>query len=127
MGRRFEEFAGRGTKSPSAGPRVTLQKSGKLSLNDAAVRALGNPKALVLLYDTSTKAIGLRVAPRQNSNAYSLGSHGMSGTRVISARAFAKHYGIDLSRTRSFDATLEDGVLVIELDKGFASGKAKGS
>jgi hypothetical protein len=122
MKRTFEEFTARGTK-PSQRPRVTLQRNGKMSLNQAAIQALGNPAAVVFLYDARTRSIGLRAATRRLQHAYQVSKHGTSAATVTVA-AFAKHYGIDLSTTRSYDAELDEDILVFELDKGVASGRS---
>lgn len=123
MKRSFEEFTGRDTKVPSERPRVTLMRNGKMSLNQAAIRAMGDPSAIVLLYDATTRSVGLRPATRRLPHAYPVSRHGKSAA-TVTVLAFAKHYGIDLSTTRSYDGALEDGILVIELDKGVASERA---
>lgn len=120
----FEEFTGRGTK-PSERPRVTIRRNGKMSLNSAALRVLGDPNAVVLLYDGTTRSVGLRPATRRVSHAYPVSRHGR-GAATVTFIAFAKHYGIDLSTTRSYDGALEDDILVIELDRGVTSGRVSG-
>lgn len=95
-----------------------------MGLNRAAVQALGDPSAIVLLYDATTRSIGLRAATRRVPHAYPVLKHGGSAA-TVTVIAFAKHYGIDLTTTRSYDAVLEDGILVIEVDKGIISGRTR--
>lgn len=123
--RSFEEFTGRGSTVPSEQPRVTLQRNGKIGLNQAALRALGQPGAVVLLFDSTTHSVGLRATTKSLPHAYPVLKH--AGAATVTAIAFAKHYSIDLSETRSFPATFEDGVLVIDLNKGVPSGRARTS
>ncbi len=124
MKRTFEEFTGRGTHARSDKPRLTLQENGKLSLNQAAVQLLRDPEAVVLLYDRETRSVGLRPASADVAHAYPLNKHSAT-SRVITIAAFAKRYDIPLAPTRSFETTLEDGILVFDLDKGTPSGRRR--
>lgn len=124
MKRAFEEFTGRGTHVPSDSPRLTLQENGKLSLNHAALQLLRDPEAVVLLYDRQARSVGLRPASKGIARAYPLNKHSAT-SRVITIAAFAKHYDISLAPTRSFEAALEDGILVFDLDKGTPSGRRR--
>jgi hypothetical protein len=121
--RGFEEFLGRGS-TVTERPRVTIQRNGKLALNQAAIGLLGNPEAVVLLYAPDTRSMGLRPSSKRVPHAYQVAGHG--GSRAtVTIIAFTKHYGIDLSVTRSYYPALEDGVLVFDLDKGVPSGRSE--
>lgn len=122
MRRSFEEFVGRGSKPVPQRARVTLTRRGKATLNKVAFHLLGGPTAVVLLYDPGTRSIGFRPAGRETPHAYPVTTMGGSSASVTII-AFARHYGVDLSETRTYDATLEDGVLVIDLNAGEPSGR----
>lgn len=124
MKRTFEEFTGRGIHVRSGSPRLTLQENGKLSLNHAVLQPLRDPEAVVLLFDRETHSVGLRPASKGVVHAYPLNKHSAT-SRVSTIAAFAKHYDIPLAPTRSIEAELEDGVLVIDLDRGTPSGRRR--
>lgn len=113
---RFEAF----TKSLvplAATPRVTVQKRGTITLNTAACAALGWPEAVELLYDRDAQVIGLRPVPVSAPNAAFVRPTTKSGRGpyVISAMAFLRYYQIDTQVARRWSATVEDGVLCIDL------------
>jgi len=113
-------------------PTVTMQKRGNLSLSNSAYTALGSPKAVHLMYDREERIVGLKPADPDDPDAYpprsSAGSRG-TGSMIVTAGAFAHHYGIDVSIPRRYDATVEDGILTFDLKKpiwtGDEGGRAK--
>lgn len=104
-------------------PQVTIQKKGIVSMNKAAHHLLGEPDAIELLYDADADRIGFRGVPRETDHAYIIrptganraGSREDAGTYVVSGTAFFKYYEIDTSVSRRWPATLEDGILVLDL------------
>lgn len=98
-------------------PYVTMQKRGVISMNAAAHAAMGNPKAVELLYDSDEKVIGLRPAEESSEHAYPVrgtASHSDS-TFMVSGTAFTKYYGIDTSVSVRRSASIQDGILCIDL------------
>lgn len=97
--------------------RVTVQKRGTITLNTAACAALGSPEAVELLYDREAHVLGLRPAPVTADHAAFVRPSTKSGhgPYVISAMAFMKHYEIDTAIARRWPATVENGVLCIDL------------
>ena len=96
-------------------PMVTLQKHGVLSLNAAAVAALGSPAAVELLYDRAEQIIGLRPAEAGAPNAYPVWSGKGSAPAQVSAAAFTRYYEIRTGLARRRVAVMNDGVLCIDL------------
>ena len=95
-------------------PFATIQKRGIISLNEPACTALGNPPFVVLMYDVEQNLIGIRPALEEDAEyAYTLRE---GKTRVVSAQAFAKHYGLDVSESRRRSVEVVDGVLTIDLN-----------
>lgn len=118
--RNFEEFTGRATPVASNIPRVAIQKRGNMSLNKAAYKALGEPGFVVLLYDSGTNSIGLRPSQGNVRHAYPVRKQPNSQSYLVAGHAFCRFYGIDTGFTRAFEPSMEDGILVVELDQGVA-------
>jgi hypothetical protein len=99
-------------------PTITIQKNGAISLNKAAQVALGAPDAVELLYDPTTRTVGLRGVDVDADHAYAVRSSRGNGLSpfVISAMAFLHFYDIDVAVSRRWSAYLYDGVLCIDLD-----------
>ena len=99
-------------------PTVTIQKRGTISLTASAFVLLGKPEAVELLYDSDEQIVGIRPVDRNVEHAYPLrgmGSKKDDTTYMLSGMAFTKYYGIDTSVARRYAATLEDGILCIDL------------
>ena len=67
----FEEFAKKLTR-PTAAAYVTIQKRGVIGLNRTAFKALGEPKAVTLLFDSEDQIVGFRAAALTNEHAYAV-------------------------------------------------------
>ncbi|MCT2586047.1 hypothetical protein [Actinophytocola gossypii] len=100
-------------------PYVTIQKRGNLALNKSAHAALGEPKAVELLFDPEAKVIGFRAIETDVEHAYPIRSQGGKdiGPYLVAGTAFTKYYGIDTTMARRFPATMDDGVLCIDLSQ----------
>ncbi len=97
-------------------PYLTIQKRGIISLNQAAFLALGSPETVELLFDAHQRILGLRAVDAMIEHAYPVRRVGIGATSyVIAARAFTKHYRIDTAVSRRWPATLDTGVLCIDL------------
>jgi hypothetical protein len=119
----------RGERAPAAEPIVTIQKGGIFSLNEAAVRLLvptGDPIEVRIgfRYSEDGKIAGLeRITREVESNTYPLRKTGTSRSYLVSGRAFARHLGFDLTRSRRFHADLHDPqTLAFHLDIDRMSG-----
>lgn len=113
----FERFS-RSMLPLHTAPCVTIQKRGSMSLNRSAFEALGAPGSVELLYDRDAAIIGLRPVTTHAENAYHVrgAARADGGPWLISAMAFVKFYDIDTSVTRRWAATVEDGVLCVDLN-----------
>ena len=81
-----------------------------------AYEALGKPSHVVMLWDGETDTIGLRPVPPRTLNAFKLYDSGRSGAYRFHALRFVTKYEIKLDYTVRFPtATIEDGVLLLEL------------
>lgn len=93
------------------GSWVSISSRGDLTLSLDAFDSIGYPSSVELLFDKEGRRIGIR--PADSIHSYKVGAGGKT-IRRIAARAFAEHYGIP--RSCRFKATVEEGVLVIDLN-----------
>ena len=81
-----------------------------------AYEALQRPSHVVMLWDGKTNTIGIRPVPPRTVNAFQLYDSGRSGAYRFHALRFLVKYDIRLDYTIRFPtATIEDGVLLLEL------------
>jgi hypothetical protein len=115
--RRFEEFAGLHRGRAAGEPALTITAEGRLALNATAFRALGEPRAVALLYSPDGPTIGVRPVAEDYENAVLATS--TRNSCLIAGRQFLRHYGIPYGASVRFPATIEDGVLVADIS-GYA-------
>jgi hypothetical protein len=98
-------------------PYVTLQKKGIMSINKAAYLALGSPEAIELLYDREAKIIGLRPVEPSVEHAYPIRNAGDTSANafLLSGTAFTHYYEIPTPTSVRYPATIEEGMLRIDL------------
>jgi hypothetical protein len=101
-------------------PSVTIQRKGILSFNQAAYAAIGSPEAVELLYDREERIVGVRPADPNAPHVYIPRSAVRKdyGPYLISGTAFVHYYGIDVTTSRRYPVTVEDGILCIDLKEG---------
>ncbi|HEX4952665.1 MAG TPA: hypothetical protein VF017_04630 [Thermoanaerobaculia bacterium] len=98
----FEFFEG--ARTDNRAPKITVRRSGQLSLTGAAVALLGEGVAHVQLgYDTVTKAVGIRSAPEGAKGRYKLRQQA-NRSALLDGRRFFAHHGLSLIEPRTFDA-----------------------
>lgn len=112
----FDKRAAVSTKSPM----VTIQRKGLLSLNRAAVEALGQPDTVELLFDAEENMVGLRPAEPTSPRSYPLRSQSNGSTYLVAGTAFTNHYGIDTSVARRYAASMIGPVLAVDLKQDAA-------
>jgi len=111
----FEEFDKRAAAA-SKSPFVTIQRRGLFSLNRAAIELMGNPEAVVLLYDREEKLIGFRPAPLTDPRALPVRSQGKNAsTFMVAGQAFAKYYDLDTSVAQRYAVEMRGDILVLDL------------
>jgi hypothetical protein len=110
----FEVFTRRARPAVSQ-PMVTVQRGGALGLNQAAVAALGDPEAVLLLFDREERMIGLRPVDRSEPNAYPVQRQPSGKGAVVTAKAFTQFYGISTEQARRYMAQFYGDVLGADL------------
>lgn len=101
-------------------PSVTLQKTGVLSLNRAAMALIGAPSYVELLWDSERKVMGLRAAAEENPNAYPArpqNAKADKGPILVAAATFAQFYEIERESSRRWTPYVEDDVLCIDMSR----------
>ncbi len=115
MEKQWEEFTQKSTVKADT-IRVSLNARGNFALNQKAVDLLGNPEAIVLMYDRVNRLIGLKTSSADVNHAYQLKRQGTSQSYFLRAKSFCNFYGIDIADTVVFnDAKLEDGMIVLQI------------
>lgn len=98
------------------GPWISISKAGDLGLSQSAFELLGRPNRVELMFAQSTRMIGLRACDDADRNGYAITRPGYKKTAVrVGARAFCRHYGIDISQSRRYAAELMEDILAIDL------------
>lgn len=98
-------------------PRVSLNARGHFLLNKRAVEEMGEPEAVVLLFDRASRRIGLKGCGADVEHAYELKKQGASHNYQLRAKSFCIYYGIEVGDPVVFqDIRLEDGVVILDLD-----------
>ena len=105
-------------------PTVGIQGGGRnLSLNRAAVEALGSPEAVELLYDPDESLIGIRAAPKTVATFPVVGLARGASTCLIAATALVKAMGIDAAEAKRYDAQMIDDILTVDLKTGVSASR----
>lgn len=99
-------------------PYVTIQKRGTMGFNAAAHAALGSPQAIELLFDPHDRIMGVRAVDPHAQHAYPIRPNSgdqHARTFLVSGTAFVRYYGIDTTVSRRWPATMQDGILCVDL------------
>lgn len=111
----FKKFR-RAYVTSEAVPLVAVRQRGTLGINRMAYEALGEPKAVELLYAPDEQIIGLQAAERNAPDAYRIRREA-EGRYEVAGVSFLKHYGIPLEKVggRRYRAEVVDGILNVDL------------
>lgn len=100
-------------------PFVTIQSKGTLGFNASSHAALGEPEAVVMMYDEEAKLIGFRAAEVSERNAYPMRAVGAGKTFIVAGTAFLNYFKIPYGdEPIRYEATMVDGILTIDLTSG---------
>ena len=108
----------RGDVAPAmAGFHVTLNRKGWIGFNRTTHKRMGEPRAVLILFDRVNQHIGLRAANPGLRNAYPVVRYGQYGGRIVRAYRLLAEHDIQVPDTIEFtDPRIdEDGVLVLDL------------
>jgi HSP20 family molecular chaperone IbpA len=112
--RNFEKFR-RAKVTSGETPIVAIHQRGLFAMNQLAFEALGEPKAVGLLFDRDNQVIGLEAAERDNPDSYVVRHH-TKYSHHVEGRSFLSYYDVPKEATgRRYKAELVDGVLEVDL------------
>lgn len=119
MERKWEIFEDGPANPEGERIHVTLSARRNFYLNGKALEALGDPDAVLLMYDRRYQTIGVSRTSIDKRGAYRLKpkERGRSGGRMLYAANFCRAFGVRPDETLSFfDASVDkDGVLVLDM------------
>jgi len=92
---------------------VTIQRRGLITFNKAAVRALGNPAAVMFLVDEEERLLGFRGVTTNGMGRSAPAVMRGPGAK-ISAVTVLRHLNVDHSRPRRYPLILMDGIHCID-------------
>ena len=113
----FEVFQKGSAPIPTV-PSLTIQKRGLLSLNRAALKLMGDPVAVELLWDADRQVIGLRPVALESPNAYPVRPQSAGSDRgpvLVAGNLFTRFIGIDTSEARRWVPSLEGDILCVDI------------
>ncbi len=111
----FEVFTRRSSRPSATEAMMTIQKRGTFSLNRAAFEGMGEPEAVELLYDGGERLIGLRPVAASVKHAYPVRKQPNAASYLLAGNAFCAHHGIPVGESRRYNATIVEGMMVVDL------------
>lgn len=100
----------------TSAPLVTIQKDGIFSLNEGAIKAMGEPAVVELYYDPEEALIALAPAAADNPEGYPPRKQPTGQNWYIAGQVFTRYHGIDTTVARRYPIEVEDKVLFIHLN-----------
>ena len=106
---------------------VTLNRHGTISLGKYTYRRMGEPAALLIMFDRVNSRIALKPTALSMKNAYRVGKSGVRFGRRIRAFRMLIDFGIKIDKTLEFkDAEIDmDGQLILDLRTARVSPRAR--
>ncbi len=100
-----------------AEPTVTIQaRRGLISFSPSAITALGEPEAIIFMYDKDKGLAGFRAARPGETNGFKVRKANPRGiARMVSATDFCRFIGADPGQSRRYPLEYEDGQFYIDL------------
>ena len=124
MRRSWREFAGVAARRVPEAARSSINPTGEITFDIETFRRLGEPQAMSLLYEPSTRTIGLRPAHPDLTNAVLVRNRHERSNRVVRSMPFLRENGIEVDRTLRFPFPfIEDRVLILDLRTAVTCGK----
>lgn len=112
----FEEFIHKSVAISHLSPNVAISRNGNLTLNLASMELIGSPDKVVLLYNSSLNAIGLRPAKPDERHARPIRRASTQRTWTVSATGFLKAFNVEHDEGRSYEAAQRESMLIINLN-----------
>ncbi|MFN0277766.1 MAG: hypothetical protein ACKVRN_04095 [Pyrinomonadaceae bacterium] len=122
--RSWKEFGGVAARRVPDEIRSSINPSGEITFDLDTFRKLGEPQAMFLLYDESSRTIGLKPAHPDAHNAVLVRIRHARSNRVVRSMPFLRENGIEIDRTLRFPFPfVEENVLILDLRTAVTCGK----
>ena len=102
LDRQCEKFMGGPSQAYSERVHVTINRKGKIFLNQKAHAMMGRPMAVYLYYNRVKDLIILEPTDALSSNAAFLVKADPGTGHIVWANPFCKHFGMDIEGTQRF-------------------------
>ena len=117
----YEEPAARRIRGNA---RASVKPNGVIMFDIETYRKLGEPEAMFLMYERSTRSIGLRPAHPDESHAVLVRFQHERTNRVVRSRGFFLTNNIVLPATMRIPYPyIENNILILDLRTGVSSGR----
>lgn len=122
--RDWREFQGVAARRIPDAIRSSINPGGEITFDLDTFRRLGEPQAMFLLYERSTRTIGLRPAHPDAPNSVLVRVRHERSNRVVRSQPFLRENGIEIERTLRFPYPfIEQNVLILDLRTAVTCGK----
>lgn len=113
----WEKFHGGPSVPSSDRLHVTINRGGKILLNDRTFRELGKPEAVHLFFNRERDQIALQPTSARLESAFPVRKRVRRGYHIY-ASPFCRHFGIKIDATHSFtQPEIADGRLILKLSE----------
>jgi hypothetical protein len=116
----FDKFEDGPPESLGKRINVTINNKGYFFVNRKAILAMGEPDAVVLMFDQVRNVIGMKRSPIERKNAFRLIRRAAHETgRMIYCANFCRHHKIVPAETIRFadPEVNKDGILILDLNQ----------
>jgi len=122
--RNWKEFNGVAARRIPDSIRCSINPEGEITFDIDTYRNMGEPEAMLLLYEPSSRTIGLKPEHPDTSNAVLVRARHARSNRVVRSMPFLRENGIEIDRTLRFPYPfIEDKVLVLDLRTAVNAGR----
>ena len=122
--RSWKEFKGVAARVLPGEIRSSINPTGEITFDIETFRRMGEPQAMFLLYEESTRTIGLKPAHPDLPNAVLVRVRHAKTNRVVRSAPFLNANGIEIATTLRFPyPALEDNILVLDLRTAVTCGR----
>lgn len=112
----WEKFKGGPTRPENTDFAITINAKNILTFNKYARKMLGEPEAVVLLFEKSESMIGLVPTSLKDKDAFPMKPKGGGLNYTVHAAPFCRHFGIVIDKTERFDRPDFDNEGILRLD-----------
>ena len=124
--RSWKEFKGVAARRIPDAIRSSINPDGEITFDIDTFRKLREPQAMLLLYEPSTRTIGLRPAHPDAANAVLVRVSHAGSNMVVRSIPFLRENGIDVKTALRFPYPfIEDNTLILDLRRALTCGRGR--